>query len=134
LTFVTVAGGRTSAPAALRLTAQVQRITVLLGIVPGSLAAVAFGSWLASELGYDFGGAWISTSYVLWLVFMGIATGVVSPRARRVEQFARDALRAEPAQTEAPAGHVDRLTLLAVAALDVLLLAFVILMATRPGA
>ena len=52
----------------------------------------------------------------------------------RVEQFARDALRAEPAQTEPPAGHVDRLTQLAVAALDVLLLVFVVLMATRPGA
>ncbi len=133
LTFVTVAGGRATDPAALGLTARVQRNTVRFGIVPGSLAAVAFGSWLASTMGYDFGGAWIGTSYVLWLAFMGIATGVVSPRARRLEQLARDASRVPAAQGGQPA-HVDRLTLFAVLALDALLVAFVILMATRPGA
>lgn len=92
--------------------------------------AVAFGSWLAGELEYSFGGAWISTSYVLWLAFLGIATGVASLRARMLEQLAAQAEAAGGPLT----GHVDRLTPIAVVALDVLLLLFIYLMTTRPGA
>lgn len=130
LTLITFAGGRATDPAALRLSARLQRLSVLAAVVPGSLVAVAFGSWLAGELEYSFGGAWISSSYVLWLAFLGIATGLVSPRARMLERLAAQAETAGGQFT----GHVDRLTPIAVVALDVSLLLFIYLMATRPGA
>jgi len=130
LTLITFAGGRATDRFALRFSAKLQRLSVLAAIVPGSLVAVAFGSWLASELEYSFGGAWISISYLLWVAFLGIATGVVSPRARLLEQLAAQA----DAAGGPPTGHVDRVTTIAVVALDVLLLLFIYLMATRPGA
>lgn len=75
----------------------------------------------------------MSASYVLWLIFLGIATGLVSPRARREERsLARSAASLEPAVlTMRPSDAVD---LAAVLILDVLLVVFVVLMVTRPGA
>ncbi len=49
LTLVTFAGERATDRFALRFSAKLQRLSVLAAIVPGSLVAVAFGSWLASS-------------------------------------------------------------------------------------
>lgn len=122
ITFVTWGGGSSTERPARQLRARVQRLSVLAGVVPGSVIAVVFGSWLTAELDYSFGGAWLGSSYLLWLIFLGIATGIVSPRARRAERAAGTEL----------AG--DRVMALAVIALDVLVVAFVVLMTTRPGA
>lgn len=127
LTFVTWGGGASSERAARQLRTRLQRLSVLAGVVPGSLIAVVFGSWLAAELDYSLGGAWLSFSYVLWLIFLGIATGIVSPRARRAE-LAVDSGAASGGQPSR-----DGVLALAVIVLDVLLVAFIVLMTTRPG-
>ncbi len=129
LTFVTWGGGASSERAALQLRARLQRLSVLAGVVPGSLIAVVFGSWLAAELDYSFGGAWLSSSYVLWLIFLGIATGIVSPRARRAELAVDSGAASGGGQPSR-----DGVLALAVIVLDVLLVAFIVLMTTRPGA
>lgn len=116
--------------AARRLSARVRRLSVLYGIVPGSVIAVLFGSWLIPELDHDFGAAWVSASYVIWVVFLGVATGIVSPRARREERSLSAAAGDPPAGDPATA---DRATLLSVALLDVLIVVFLVLMVTRPG-
>jgi len=128
LTFVTWEGGASSERAARQLRARLQRLSVLAGVVPGSLIAVVFGSWLAAELDYSFGGAWLSYSYLLWLIFLGIATGIVSPRARRAR------LAVDGGADSGGQPSRDGVLALAVIVLDVLLVAFLVLMTTRPGA
>lgn len=82
------------------------RWVVRAATVPGSIAAFNFGSVLAAELDYEFGAAWLSASYVLWLLFLGIGTGVVSPRARREERAltAADAFPGEIGERLQPHG------------------------------
>ncbi len=133
LTFTVLARANPSDVAARRRDARARRLSVLGGIVPGSVIVLVFGSWLVAELDHDFGAAWVSASYVLWLIFLGIATGLVSPRARREERsLAQSAASSEPAAVAMP--QSDRVDLAAVVILDVLLVVFLVLMVTRPGA
>lgn len=131
LTLLVFAAPHRDDVAGRRLSARVRRLSVLYGIVPGSVIAVVFGSWLIPELDHDFGAAWVSTSYVVWVLFLGVATGIVSRRARREERSLSAAAEAPPAGNPVTA---DTATLASVALLDALIVAFLVLMVTRPGA
>ncbi|MGE3795277.1 MAG: DUF2269 family protein [Dehalococcoidia bacterium] len=132
VTIATMLSGRAVDRSSQAITARAIRLGVLWGVVPGSLLAIVFGSWLVSEAGYDFGAIWVSLSYVLWLALLAIATGVISPRARRQERLALAAMAVprEAAGSGAPAGTQIGLTLV----VDLLLVVFLFLMVLRPGA
>ena len=83
LTLITFAGGRATDRFALRFSAKLQRLSVLAAIVPGSLLAVAFGSWLASELEYSFGGACLSGYCHRRGIAPGAAPGTACGASRR---------------------------------------------------
>ena len=68
--------------------------------VPGAVGAIVFGTWLVDEVGYDFGDAWISAAYVIWIIAIGIGTGVLGRHARQVARMAAE-LRLETASTRA---------------------------------
>jgi uncharacterized membrane protein len=57
--------------------------------VPGAIGAIAFGTWLAHYAGFDFGDTWLTLAYLLFLLALGIGTGVLGRHARRIGRKAR---------------------------------------------
>ena len=135
-TAAAIAATRTTSVRAIGLLTRVALRAELLTIIPGALLAIVFGSWLVQHLdAYDFDEAWISGAYVLWVVALGLGTGVLSPFTRRVGRRA-DQLEAEGTETSeelralasAPRGAITGTVL------NVIILAFLYLMVFKPGA
>jgi len=103
--------------------------------VPGAIGAIVFGTWLVDEAGYDFGEAWIAAAYVLWIVALGIGTGILGRHSRNVARMAVE-LRlngvddSEELRAEAGKPLVAALGMLEL----VIVIAFLWLMTARPGA
>ncbi len=103
--------------------------------VPGAIGAIVFGTWLVDEAGYDFGDAWIAVAYVLWLIAVGIGTGVLGRHSRHVARMAAE-LRlngvedSDELREEAGKPLIAALGMLEV----VIIVAFLWLMTAKPGA
>lgn len=103
--------------------------------VPGAIGAIVFGTWLVDEAGYDFGDAWITAAYTLWLVAVGIGTGVLGRHSKQVARMAAE-LRlngvddSEELRAEAGKPLIAALGMLEV----VIIVAFLWLMTAKPGA
>ncbi|MCK9486225.1 MAG: DUF2269 domain-containing protein [Dehalococcoidia bacterium] len=120
----------------LRTIAHTTRLEAIAGRV-ASIAAVfvlALGIWLVIEADYEFSEAWLSASFLLFVIIMGVGGGVLSRHARRVNQAAEAALaRGDTndamvqAEFAAPVARVGGAVILA------LYVAFVYLMVVKPG-
>ena len=104
-------------------------------VVPGAVLAAVFGTWLVSEQGRSFGESWVSLSYTLWLIVLGLVTGVLGRHARVVARRAREAVdRGEHESAEIAELFADPKVRTVSLAVDVLLLVLLYLMVVRPGA
>jgi uncharacterized membrane protein len=103
--------------------------------VPGAVGAIVFGTWLVDEAGYDFGETWISAAYVIWIIAIGIGTGVLGRHAKQVARMAAE-LRlngvdeSEELRAEAGKPIISILGMLEV----VFIVLFLWLMTAKPGA
>ena len=87
------AGVGTAAGIAMARTKKVHTIAALtqiahkaeyIGNVPGGVLTFVFGTWLVIEGNWDFGALWISLAYLIWLLAMGLGTGVIGRFTKRV--------------------------------------------------
>lgn len=102
-------------------------------VVPRALLTAVFGTWLVIEQGRSFGESWLSLSYVLWLVLMALATGVLGRHARVVAERAQAALhRGEHESAELAELFGDPKVRTVSLAVDVLLVVFLYLMVVKP--
>lgn len=131
-----IAMTRTDSVRAIGLLARVARRAERIVIVPGALLTIVFGTWLVAKYDFhDFDEAWISGAYVLWVVAMGLGTGVLGPFLRRIDERAAQ-LEAEGVETSAelramasaPRGMITG------NALHLVILALLYLMVFKPGA
>jgi len=100
----------------------------------GSLAALGFGIWLVSYIGYGFGQAWISASIALWVLSQ--ALGGIGGRTAR---HARERAEALAAAGDAPDPELTDLvshrpSLLLSYASSGAIVAILVLMIWKPGA
>ena len=131
-----IAMTRTNVVRSIGLLAKTGHVAELFVTVPGALIAIVFGSWLVAELGaYEFSQPWISASYLLWFVAMGIGTGLLGPILKRIEARAH-AFEAEGVDTsdELKAMAGDPKLPLFGNLLHLITLALLALMVFRPGA
>ncbi len=137
--FGAVIFGRLSAGSSpdLETIARVSRLQSLGGRTTAfAMVAVAiFGTWLVLETAWiEFSQAWISASYAVWIVAMGIGGGIMDRSARRTREAAEAALaggEATSAEVQALwAAPLPRYGMIALAAAFVV---FVYLMVSKPG-
>lgn len=134
-TVLGIAGGRTISTRQLGMAASLQLAAERFVIVPGALLAIVFGSWLVGEGGHDFGAAWVSASYVLWVIALGLGTGVLVPHARRVRDAAARLVAEGVEESDALRAEFDTPRARGVGMLlNVIILVFLYLMVARPGA
>lgn len=105
------------------------RVTAFAAIVVALL-----GTWLVIERDFDFASAWISASYALWFVAMGIGGGVLSRHSRKVMNAALEAQQrgeetsdALIAQFRSPVANIGGTVL------GLLYVVFIYLMVVKPG-
>lgn len=103
-------------------------------IYPGLVVAIAFGSWLVDEAGYDFGDAWLTAAYILWVAAALAGLLVLSPATRRLrrradEFVAEGVATSEELRAQAAAPLVGILAVLE----DLAIIAFLYLMVAKPG-
>jgi uncharacterized membrane protein len=116
---------------ATHLSRQVQFVV----LVPGSIAVIVFGTWLAAHLDRDLGEAWLSASYALWLIATALGPAVLGRHAQRVNASAlaliadgvedSETLRREANETLPKAMGV---------VMNLFFVAFIYLMVVQPGA
>lgn len=131
-----IAMTRTNAVRAISLLARTARSAELFTIVPGALLAIVFGSWLVAEVGsYEFSDPWVSASYALWLLSIGISTGVLGPMLKRIDARATElGAQGVEASDELRAQAGDPKLALLGNLLHVMTLALLALMVFKPGA
>ncbi len=121
----------------LRTIASAVRLEMVGGRVT-SFAAIfvlVMGVWLVIETAYEFSEAWISASFVLWFIAMGLGGGVMARHARRVGQAAEAAMeRGETTNAEVQADLNAPVAKAAGAVLLLMYVAFTYLMVVKPGA
>jgi uncharacterized membrane protein len=103
--------------------------------VPGAIGAIVFGTWLAHYVGYDYGDAWLVSAYILFVIALGIGSGILGRHARRVARKARDLVEqgtteSGELQAEAAAPLIALLGMVEIA----IVIAFIYLMVAKPGA
>jgi uncharacterized membrane protein len=106
------------------------RVTTFAAIVVAVL-----GTWLVIEVeGIEFEQAWISASYLLWFVAMGIGGGVLSRHSRKVVAAAEAAQKrgettsdALIAQFRSPVANIGGTVL------GLMYVVFIYLMVVKPG-
>lgn len=113
------------------------RIGLLGGRVTtfAALLVLVVGTWMVidSDL-WDFEQTWLSVSYVLWIVAMGLGGGVMARHERRVLKAAEAALeRGETTNAAVQADWNSPITKITGATLLVLYVVFVYLMVAKPG-
>ena len=103
-------------------------------ITPGAILALVAGSFLVHEVGYSFSQAWISASYVLWVVAMSIGWGILGRHSARLNRHATQ-LVADGVETSEELGReaAAPVGMIFGAVQNVILLAFIYLMVVRPG-
>lgn len=126
------AGSRPDVSAVLtasRLELLGSRVTAFAAIVVAIL-----GTWLVIERDFDFAAVWISASYTLWFIAMGIGGGVLAGHSRKVMTAAREAQQrgeetneALIAQFRSPVANIGG------AVLGLMYVAFIYLMVAKPG-
>lgn len=130
-----IAMGKTSSTSVVGALARLGSTAEYFVTVPGAIGAIVFGTWLVDEAGYEFGQAWLSVSYVLWLAAIGIGTGVLGRHSRQVARTAAElrlngVSESEDLRAEAGKPLIAMLGMLEL----VILVAFLWLMAAKPGA
>lgn len=123
---------RRARPSEVALLLGLVRMTVpLIGV--GSVASLAFGLWLVSEAGYDWGDAWIIGAIVLWVV-SGALAGPGGKRLRHARELG-ERLAAEGDQPSADLHRAvaDRTALVLNYASFACLIAILVLMVFKPG-
>ena len=129
--------------AAARRTSRTEQLELLLRIgnripmvtAPGALLAIVFGSLLVMPRGHNFGEAWISASYLAWIVAMGLSAAVLGPAERAAHGLALKELEAGRTESEALAAAVNAPRIRITShILEALVLVFLYLMVFRPGA
>lgn len=121
----------------LRTIVSTTRLELLGGRVTTFAAIVvfAFGVWLVIETSYEFSEAWISASFVLWFIAMGLGGAVMARHARRVGEAAQAALgRGETTSAEVQADFAAPIAKVTGAVLLLMYVAFIYLMVAKPGA
>ncbi|MEX2445905.1 MAG: DUF2269 family protein, partial [Dehalococcoidia bacterium] len=105
------------------------RVTAYAAIV-----VAIFGTWLVIEGDFDFAAAWISASYALWFVAMGIGGGVLARHSRKVTQAGREALqRGETMSDELIAQFRSPVANIGGTVLGLMYVVFIYLMVAKPG-
>ena len=103
--------------------------------IPGAIGAIAFGTWLVDETGFDLGETWLVTSYVLWAIAFTIGAFVLGPHGRRVVRQAAGLVAngvTESDELRAEAGK-PMIAILGIVEVAVIV-AFLWLMVAKPGA
>ena len=106
------------------------RVTAFSAIV-----VLILGTWLVIEVeSFDFEQAWISASYVLWFLAMGLGGGVLSRHSRKVMAEATEAQQrgettsdALIAQFRSPVANIGGTVL------GLMYVVFIYLMVAKPG-
>lgn len=113
------------------------RIGLLGGRVTtfAALLVLVAGTWMVfDEDAFDFEQTWLSVSYVLWIVAMGLGGGVMARHERRVMRAADAALeRGETTNAAVQDDWNAPITRITGATLLVLYVVFVYLMVAKPG-
>ena len=120
----------------MRVAADLQYKIEYALIVPGALIAIVFGSLLVTEMSFvEFSDAWVSASFLLWFVAMGLGTGVLGPHAKQMrakadELIANGVAASAELQSEFASPKVKAIG----AILTLTLIVFPYLMVAKPGA
>jgi uncharacterized membrane protein len=113
------------------------RVALLGGRVTtfAALLVLVVGTWLVLDNDtFDFEQTWLSVSYVLWIVAMGIGGGLMARDGRRVLKAAEAALeRGEVENAAVRDAWNAPTTKIAGGALLLLYVVFVYLMVAKPG-
>ncbi len=121
----------------LRTIAMAARLETLGGRF-ASLSAVfvlAIGVWLVIETNYEFSEAWLSASFLLWLVAMGLGGGVLARHARSLTTAADAAIaRGETENAEVQAAFESPRVRMVGMIMLLMYPAFIYLMVVKPGA
>ncbi len=134
-TTLGIYAGNATSTHTIRMAADLQHKLEYILIIPGALIAIVFGSFLILDSDFiGFGDAWVSASFVLWFVAMGLGTGVMSPHAKRIraraDQLIADGV-AESAELQAEYA-TPRIKAIGMV-LTLLLVVFAYLMVAKPG-
>jgi len=129
------AGNGPSVPT-MRVAADLQHKIEYALIIPGALIAIVFGSLLVNEIpGVEFSDGWVSASFLLWFVAMGLGTGVMGPHAKQMRAKADELIaRGVSASAELQAEFASPKVKAVGAVLTILLIVFPYLMVAKPGA
>jgi uncharacterized membrane protein len=65
-----------------------------IATLPGALLLLISGTLMVDDRGYDFGAAWISAAYALWLLAVVLGAGVLGRHSKKVHRAANDAVAA----------------------------------------
>lgn len=113
------------------------RLEVLGGRLTSFAAVVvmALGTWLVIETeGVEFSQAWISASYTLWFVAMGVGGGIMARHARKLEaQASAEAARGDRPSAALLADWNAPIAKAGGAFLLLLYPVFIYLMVAKPG-
>lgn len=120
----------------MRVAADIQHKIEYVLIIPGALIAIIFGALLVTEIStVEFSDAWVSGSFLLWFVAMGLGTGVMGPHAKQMRARADELIAAGVSDSaELQAEFASPRVKAIGAVLTVLLVVFVYLMVAKPGA
>ena len=112
---------------------RLERLSPMLTI-PGAVIALIFGTWLVTEMNYQFSEAWISLSYLLWFVALALSAGVLGRSSARANAIAKRELAAGREESpELIAAVLDPKVTTVMNVLHVLTLVFFALMVFKPG-
>lgn len=130
-----MAMGKTGNTTVVGTLARLSSTTEYFVTVPGAIGAIVFGTWLVDEAGYDFGDAWITAAYVLWLVAVGIGTGVLGRHSKLVARMAAELRLNGVDDSEELRAEAGKPLMAALGMLEVVIvIAFLWLMTAKPGA
>lgn len=121
----------------LQTVARSARLGLLGGRVTtyAAIVVMLLGTWLVIETSYKFSEAWISASYLAWIVAMGVAGGVMMRHERRLIANANAAIaRGETTNAEVLADWNAPIVKIGGVFLTLLYVVFTYLMVVKPGA
>ena len=144
--FLLVAGAGASTALGVRMgmTTSTQAIAIMSGLqhrvetfvtIPGAVVVIVFGSWLVDEAGYNFADGWIVAAYVVFVLALGLGTGVLTPMVRRLHEHANELVGRGVAESEELRAEADspRKKIMGMV-LNLSFLVFLYLMVAKPGA
>jgi hypothetical protein len=128
--------GSGTAVQTIRVAADLQHKLEYVLIIPGALVAIVFGSLLVNERpDIEFSDAWVSASFLLWFVAMGLGTGVMGPHAKQMRAKADELIANGVSDSaELQAEFVSPKVKAIGSVLTISLIVFTYLMVAKPGA